>query len=110
VTGVSVAVFVISLFGSFLVGVIVGIMLIVARASRREDQRASLWGPAPGAQARGTRRILGVHNARGHPDDAWAEGISPATSGPATTRPEDHGDHRDATPDDPVPWWDFSPE
>jgi hypothetical protein len=43
----------------FLGGVAIGVIAMVAVAVRREDRRLSLSGAAPGAAARGARRLTG---------------------------------------------------
>lgn len=48
-------------------GIVIGIVLIVSLASRREDQLFSLWGKAPDAACQGARRLLGV----------WVQGDRP---------------------------------
>jgi hypothetical protein len=42
----------------FSLGFGLGIMIMVAMAIRREDRRGSLTGRAPGAGARGVRRLV----------------------------------------------------
>jgi len=44
----------------FLGGVMAGIVVIVAVASRREDREYSLTGDAPDATCRGARRLTGM--------------------------------------------------
>jgi hypothetical protein len=44
----------------FCSGVILGILVMVAAAVRREDKRSTLTGRAPDAAARGVRRLTGV--------------------------------------------------
>ena len=41
-------------------GLVIGIIAIVAMAVRREDRQFSLTRQAPGAAARGVRRLTGV--------------------------------------------------
>lgn len=51
---------VIMLLVGFLGGVMVGIIVIVSVASRREDRRHSLTGEAPGPASEGARWLTGV--------------------------------------------------
>ena len=44
----------------FLGGVVIGLLVMVAVAVRSEDRRYSLSGAAPGALARGARRLTGL--------------------------------------------------
>jgi hypothetical protein len=44
----------------FMTGVLAGVMTVVALAVRKEDRRHTLTGAAPGAVARGVRRLAGV--------------------------------------------------
>jgi hypothetical protein len=44
----------------FLGGVMLGIVGMVSVAVRREERRFSLFGEAPGAAARGARRLTGL--------------------------------------------------
>lgn len=55
----------IGLLVGFLGGVMVGIIVIVSSAYRREDRHYSLDGMAPDAICRGTRRLTGTW-VRGH--------------------------------------------
>lgn len=48
----------------FLGGVALGVVAMVAIAIRREDRRYSLSGAAPGAAARGARRLTGFGGSR----------------------------------------------
>jgi hypothetical protein len=50
----------------FLGGVALGVVAMVAIAIRREDRRYSLSGAAPGAAARGARRLTGFGGSRTH--------------------------------------------
>jgi len=45
---------------SLVTGLVIGIIAIVAMAVRREDRQYSLTRQAPGAVARGVRRLTGV--------------------------------------------------
>jgi hypothetical protein len=58
-SGVEVAVG-IGILGVFVLGIVIGIVLVVSFASRREDRRYSLWGKAPDPACQGARRLLGV--------------------------------------------------
>jgi hypothetical protein len=44
----------------FATGVILGFLLTISMASRREDRLGTLTGQAPDAAARGARRLYGV--------------------------------------------------
>jgi hypothetical protein len=44
----------------FLSGVMLGVVGMVSLAVRREERRNSLFGAAPGAMARGARRLTGL--------------------------------------------------
>jgi hypothetical protein len=50
----------------FLGGVALGVVAMVAIAVRREDRYYSLSGAAPGATARGARRLTGFGGAGSH--------------------------------------------
>lgn len=50
----------IGLLVGFLGGVVVGVILIVSAAYRREDRYYTLDGAAPSAACRGTRRLTGA--------------------------------------------------
>ena len=50
----------------FLGGVTIGVVAMVALAVRREDRRFSLSGAAPGAAARGARRVTRFGGAGTH--------------------------------------------
>ncbi len=50
----------------FLGGVAIGMVTAVAVAVRREDRRFSLSGAAPGAVARGARRLTGFGGSGSH--------------------------------------------
>ena len=45
---------------SLVTGLVIGIIAVVAMAVRREDRQYSLTRQAPGAAARGVRRLTGV--------------------------------------------------
>jgi hypothetical protein len=49
----------------YMSGAVVGVIAMVAMAIRKEDRRYSLWGVAPGAAARGVRRLTGYGGAGG---------------------------------------------
>lgn len=51
---------VIAILAVFLGGIVVGVLVIVCMAIKREDRRHSLTGKAPDAAARGTRLLTGV--------------------------------------------------
>jgi hypothetical protein len=57
----------IGILGVFILGIVIGIVLIVSFASRREDRLYSLWGEAPDPACQGARRLLGV----------WVRGTRP---------------------------------
>lgn len=44
----------------FSLGIILGIIVMISMAVRREDKRYTLTGEAPGIVARGVRRLTGV--------------------------------------------------
>ncbi len=50
----------------FLGGIAIGVVAMVAIAVRKEDQLYSLSGAAPGAAARGARRLTGFGGAGAH--------------------------------------------
>lgn len=62
---------------AFVIGIVIGVVLIVSFASRREDRLNSLWGDAPDPACRGVRRLVGASvlggrpqsESRGHDDD-----------------------------------------
>ncbi len=54
------------LLAIFLGGVAIGMVTAVAVAVRREDRRFSLSGAAPGAVARGARRLTGFGGSGSH--------------------------------------------
>jgi hypothetical protein len=54
------------LLAVFLCGVTIGIVVMVAIAVRREERLFSLSGPAPGAAARGARRLTGFGGSGTH--------------------------------------------
>jgi hypothetical protein len=45
---------------AFLLGVVIGVIIMVAVASRREDKRLSLTREAPDAATRGARMVTGA--------------------------------------------------
>ena len=45
---------------AFVIGIVIGVVLIISIASRREDRLFSLWGEAPDAACQGARRLVGV--------------------------------------------------
>jgi hypothetical protein len=47
-------------FIAFAMGVLIGVVAIASYAYRREDERGSLPGRAPGAVCQGARRLTGV--------------------------------------------------
>ena len=57
----------IGILGVFVLGIVIGIVLVVSFASRREDRLYSLWEKAPDPACRGARRLLGV----------WVRGTRP---------------------------------
>jgi hypothetical protein len=61
----------IGILGVFVLGVVIGIVLVVSLASRREDRRFSLWGDAPDPACWGARRLLGVWVRGARPDRAF---------------------------------------
>lgn len=50
----------IAILAVFLIGVAIGVVIIAAVASRREDRFGSFYGPAPDAATRGARRVFGL--------------------------------------------------
>jgi hypothetical protein len=54
------------ILATFLSGVVIGVVAMVAVAVRREDRLYSLSGAAPGAAARGTRRLTRFGGAGSH--------------------------------------------
>ena len=54
---VAVAIGVLLVFGT---GIMLGVLVMLATAIRREDRRYTLTGPPPDAAARGARRLTGV--------------------------------------------------
>ena len=48
------------IFIAFAMGVLIGVVAIASYAYRREDERGSLPGRAPGAVCQGARRLTGV--------------------------------------------------
>lgn len=68
-TEVAVAIF---LLIAFIGGAVLGVVLIVSVASRREDRLYSLTGEAPDAMCRGARLLVGAGTRGG-----WPVGRSP---------------------------------
>lgn len=54
---------------AFIGGVVIGLVVIISIASRREDRLFSLTGDAPDAMCRGARRFIGVWTRGGWPVD-----------------------------------------
>jgi hypothetical protein len=54
---------------AFIGGAVIGVVVIVSIASRREDRLYSLAGEAPDAMCRGARRFMGVWTFGGWPID-----------------------------------------
>jgi hypothetical protein len=67
---------------AFISGAVIGVVVIVSVASRREDRLYSLAGEAPDAMCRGARRFMGV----------WATGDWPSR----VSRPRDDAQRREA--------------
>lgn len=65
-SGIGVAVAIFSLV-AFIGGVVLGVVVIVSIASRREDRLYSLTGEAPDAVCRGARRLMGAWTRGGWP-------------------------------------------
>jgi hypothetical protein len=61
----------IGILGIFILGIVIGIVLVVSFASRREDRLYSLWGEAPDPACQGARRLLGVWVRGARPDRAF---------------------------------------
>jgi hypothetical protein len=61
----------IGILGVFVLGIVIGIVLVVSFASRREDRRFSLWGKAPDPACQGARRLLGVWVRGARPERAF---------------------------------------
>ena len=59
------------ILGVFILGIVIGIVLIVSFASRREDRLYSLWSGAPDPACQGARRLLGVWVRGARPDRAF---------------------------------------
>src|ERR1700733_13107848 len=55
----------------FVLGIVIGSVLVVSFASRREDRRFSLWGKAPDPACQGARRLLGVWVRGARPERAF---------------------------------------
>lgn len=53
---------------AFAIGIVIGVVLIVSVASRREDSQFSLWGEAPDPACRGARRLVGLWVLGDRPD------------------------------------------
>lgn len=66
-SGIEVVTAMVILF-AFAIGIVLGVVLIVSIASRREDRFFSLWGKAPDAACQGARRLLGVWVRGDRPD------------------------------------------
>jgi hypothetical protein len=56
---------------AFGMGIVIGIVLIVSIASRKEERLFSLWDQAPDAACQGARRLLGVWVRGARPDRAF---------------------------------------
>jgi hypothetical protein len=56
------------LLSAFVIGIVIGVVLIVSRASRREDHLFSLWGEAPDPACKGARRLVGLWVRGDRPD------------------------------------------
>lgn len=52
---------------AFAIGIVIGVVLVVSFASRREDRLKSLWGEAPDPACRGVRRLVGAGVIGGRP-------------------------------------------
>ena len=65
-SGIAVAV-AIFLLVAFIGGIVLGVVVIVSVASRREDRLFSLTGEAPDAVCRGARRLVGAGTRGGWP-------------------------------------------
>ena len=52
-------------------GIVIGIVVIVSIASRREERLFSLWDKAPDATCQGSRRLLGVWVRGARPERAF---------------------------------------
>ncbi len=55
----------------FLGGVVLGILVVVSAAIKREDRRLSLTRAAPDAAARGARLLTGAGNRNIQTPDTW---------------------------------------
>lgn len=69
---------------AFVIGSVIGVVLVVSFASRREDRLNSLWGEAPDPTCRGVRRLVGAGVLGGRPqrespdhDDGTGPGQEP---------------------------------
>jgi hypothetical protein len=70
----------VAILAVFLIGVALGVVIVAAVASRREDRFGSFTGPAPDATTRGARRVFGL----GARNTVTVTDADPdATSGPA---------------------------
>jgi len=69
-SGIEVAAAMVILF-AFAIGIVIGVVLVVSIASRREDRLYSLWGQAPDATCRGVRRLVGAGVRGGWPLDGF---------------------------------------
>jgi hypothetical protein len=70
---------------AFAMGILIGVVLVVSFASRREDRLYSLWGEAPDPACRGVRRLVGagviggrpLSDSPGHDQDDMGPGQEP---------------------------------
>ena len=69
---------------AFAIGIVIGVVLVVSFASRREDRLNSLWGEAPDPACRSVRRLVGAGVLGGRPqseshghDDDTGQGQEP---------------------------------
>lgn len=85
------AIFVLS---AFIGGIVIGVVVVVSVASRREDRRLSLTGEAPDAMCRGARRLTGV----------WTRGSWTGRIGAIRWEPP-RPDERDDGEDNAPPRW-----
>ncbi len=70
-SGIEVGTAMVILF-TFAIGTVIGVVLIVSIASRREDRLLSLWGAAPDTACRGVRRLMGIWVRGDRPDREFA--------------------------------------
>jgi len=61
----------VGIFCAFAMGIVIGIVVIVSIASRKEEHLFSLWDKAPDAACAGARRLLGVWVLGARPDRAF---------------------------------------